>query len=280
MPLTDIEKISIRRHLGYPVSGVPTVSPGGGTLATGFVGYRYFQAYGTLEYRMNHLMPAEESVITGIHNMLVTVSSSVTDITTPVGSGLSPAIRIFNDDVDETLTINTDANDTIYTLGTKFSNAVQANANLFAESFYAVSPLQGTAYNQAARPPATVTPFPGIQITSPNEFTVEVTNDAPVTMHAQNRGISTSNGPSAIIDETQVFGYLPIISALESAVAGASDNLDVKRADVWTAREDEVPERVKLYNHWRRKLARFISIPIFEDTGLDPSLPKNQYCVV
>ena len=55
---TDAQKVDIRRFCGYPVFG--------GTPSS-FQSYRFFQAYGTLEYRMQNLLAAEESVITTVY---------------------------------------------------------------------------------------------------------------------------------------------------------------------------------------------------------------------
>jgi len=49
--LTDAEKADVRRFCGYP--------PYGGLGNAGFQGWRFYQAYGLLEYRMNNLAPAE-----------------------------------------------------------------------------------------------------------------------------------------------------------------------------------------------------------------------------
>jgi hypothetical protein len=49
----DAQKTDIRRFCGYPAYGA------GGA---GFSSWRFFQAYGTLEYRMNNLAPAEIAV--------------------------------------------------------------------------------------------------------------------------------------------------------------------------------------------------------------------------
>ena len=51
---TDAEKTDIRRFCGYPAFG--------GTPSS-FQSYRFFQAYGTLEYRLSNLSPAEEAVV-------------------------------------------------------------------------------------------------------------------------------------------------------------------------------------------------------------------------
>lgn len=53
MSFTDAEKTDIRRFCGYPVFG--------NVNAPAF-GWRYFQQYGTLEFKMNNLTAAEESV--------------------------------------------------------------------------------------------------------------------------------------------------------------------------------------------------------------------------
>ncbi len=52
--LTDAQKTDIRRFCGYPAYGA---SPSGN------MGWRFYVAYGALEYRMNNLSPAEEIVV-------------------------------------------------------------------------------------------------------------------------------------------------------------------------------------------------------------------------
>ncbi|PWC54385.1 hypothetical protein TSA6c_00535 [Azospirillum sp. TSA6c] len=54
MAFSDAEKTDIRRYCGYPVYGQ---SP------DQFVGYRFFTAYGNLEYKMQHLQATEEAVV-------------------------------------------------------------------------------------------------------------------------------------------------------------------------------------------------------------------------
>lgn len=54
MALTDAQKADVRRFAGYPVYGSQVGSN---------AGYRYFQNYGTLEFRMNNLRPEEETVL-------------------------------------------------------------------------------------------------------------------------------------------------------------------------------------------------------------------------
>ncbi|QMV32406.1 hypothetical protein 8G_00012 [Ralstonia phage Hyacinthe] len=54
MAFTTAEKVDIRRYCGYPMFG--------GTPSS-FQSYRFFQAYGTLEYRMNNMLAEEEAVV-------------------------------------------------------------------------------------------------------------------------------------------------------------------------------------------------------------------------
>lgn len=54
MAFTTAEKVDIRRHCGYPMYG--------GTPSS-FQSYRFFTAYGTLEYRMSNMLAEEEAVV-------------------------------------------------------------------------------------------------------------------------------------------------------------------------------------------------------------------------
>lgn len=51
---TDAERTDIRRFCGYPAYGAGQA---------GNMGWRFYQAYGALEYRMSNLAPAEEAVV-------------------------------------------------------------------------------------------------------------------------------------------------------------------------------------------------------------------------
>lgn len=69
MAFTDQQKTDIRRFCGYPVFGQ---SP------DQFVGYRFFQAYGNLEYKMNNLQPGEESVVEAVYlTQLYTLEAAI-----------------------------------------------------------------------------------------------------------------------------------------------------------------------------------------------------------
>jgi hypothetical protein len=65
---SDGQKADIRRFCGYPAYGAG---------AAGFNGWRFFQAYGTLEYRMNHLAPAEVAVTLQYLATLATLEAAI-----------------------------------------------------------------------------------------------------------------------------------------------------------------------------------------------------------
>lgn len=54
MAFTDMEKTDIRRFCGFPVFGGQPVHA---------FGHRFYQQYGTLEFRLNNLQASEEAVI-------------------------------------------------------------------------------------------------------------------------------------------------------------------------------------------------------------------------
>jgi hypothetical protein len=66
--LTDAEKADVRRFCGYPSYG-----PGN----SGFQGWRFFQAYGLLEYRLTNARPEEFQVIRQYLAQLYPLESAV-----------------------------------------------------------------------------------------------------------------------------------------------------------------------------------------------------------
>ncbi|MBB5508151.1 hypothetical protein [Paraburkholderia atlantica] len=54
--------------------------------------------------------------------------------------------------------------------------------------------------------------------------------------------------------------YLTPLYTLESAIYGAGDNLDTDQAAVWTHNKNEVADRTKLFDQWRRRMCYFIGV--------------------
>ena len=55
--------------------------------------------------------------------------------------------------------------------------------------------------------------------------------------------------------------YLGTLTVLECAVPRAGDNLDTDQAAVWTRNRDELRDRTKLFDDWRRRLCGFLGVP-------------------
>lgn len=67
---TDAQKTDVRRYCGYPAYGAG---------ASGFQGWRFFQAYGLMEYRLNNLSDAEIAVVLNYLTTLATLETAITD---------------------------------------------------------------------------------------------------------------------------------------------------------------------------------------------------------
>ncbi len=65
---TDAERTDIRRFCGYPAYGAGQA---------GNMGWRFYTAYGALEYRMTNLAPSEEAVVRQQLGMLRLLEAAV-----------------------------------------------------------------------------------------------------------------------------------------------------------------------------------------------------------
>jgi hypothetical protein len=75
---TDAQKVDIRRFCGYPAYGAG---------ASGFDSWRFFQAFGTMEYRLNNLAPAEIGVTLQYISTLAALEAAIP----PVSDNLDTA---------------------------------------------------------------------------------------------------------------------------------------------------------------------------------------------
>jgi hypothetical protein len=64
-----------------------------------------------------------------------------------------------------------------------------------------------------------------------------------------------------------VVTYLATLHQLELAVLGSSDNLDSDAAASWTHNANEVSDRIRLFDGWRRRLCAFLGVPPGEGLG-------------
>jgi hypothetical protein len=256
MAVTDAQKVQIRRHMGYPVMGLMQFSPGGASLGTASSGYRFFQAYGLMEWRLNNLQVSEEAALVGscaAGIALVGVQPTVGQTASVVfaGGGI----------VGGPITITTPAFATSGTDGRlvlcqQLASLVSLNVTLQAAGIYAATPYGTGPFAQNA------VPLPEVGFVGPTPFTISATSTGALAPVVTSQGVNVA--PSTTLDGgiTTIYGYLNILNGLESAYAGASDNLDTSKADVWTARSNELGLRTSLYINWRAMLSDFLGVPV------------------
>lgn len=273
MSLTYQQKSDIRRHLKYPVVGLFRTSPLGVGFASGFIGFRFTQVSGLLEYRLNNLMPDEEARVVGsAYGSIVLQGIPVAgDIITFTVTQL-PAVAT------QTMSYTVQPQDNLVTITQSLANKVLQNTLLTSNQFQAVSP-EGIGpfaqFNpQLANPNLANSGLlfgtPAMQIMNPATFqiTVSVAAQPGSSLGAFIEVDGSMLSPKAFFDFAQppnctpVFGYVPILNVLESGIPSSSQNLDTRQADVWTSRPDEVQARVMLYNYWIGQLADFMGVPI------------------
>jgi hypothetical protein len=59
--------------------------------------------------------------------------------------------------------------------------------------------------------------------------------------------------------------YLAALTTLEIAVPATSENLDTDQASMWTRNKDELADRIRLLDVWRRRFCGFLGIPMGRD---------------
>ena len=65
----------------------------------------------------------------------------------------------------------------------------------------------------------------------------------------------------AATEDAIVRRYLTTLTSLELAIPAASDNLETDQAATWSRNKEELNDRVRLLDDWRRRLCGFIGIP-------------------
>ena len=55
--------------------------------------------------------------------------------------------------------------------------------------------------------------------------------------------------------------YLETLVSLENAIPLSSENLDTDQAAIWTRNREELRDRARLFDGWRRRLCGFFGVP-------------------
>ena len=260
--LTGAQKATVRRLLGYPAIGILRVSPGGQALANANQGFRYFQAYGRLEFIMNNLQPYEEAQLFGkaVGAIFILGNTTPGDTVSVVISGAGLLTPV-------TLTVTAGVGDTPVSLSNALAAKALQNTNLIGAGFMSVTPYGTGPFAQNA------VPLPEVAFFNAKAFmiTTSATGNTGSAVADDSNG-SIVQDPSALVDPTTdpptvLNGYVPILLYLEGTIAGSTQNLDTSKADVWTARHDEPEIRVQLFNYWQNKMAELLEVPPWRDFG-------------
>lgn len=255
MALTLSEKSDCRRHLGYPVAGLVQTSPSGNTFASGSIGYRFTQAYGFLEYKLNNLNPDEEARVTGkaygaIAFLGVQPQTGDTASVTLSGGPLNSPVTI---EIVAPAPVN--GVDGRLVMANLMASAAANNTTLQAAGFIAVAPYGTGPFAQ------TVIPIPECAFMCPQTFTIACSGSGNLVPQLTANGAQLN--PVAQLDGCKdLYGYIPILNGLESAHANSSQNLDTAKADVWTARSNEAGSRASLLTNWRGMFSDFLGTPL------------------
>lgn len=62
-------------------------------------------------------------------------------------------------------------------------------------------------------------------------------------------------------EETVLRAQIETLRAMEGAIPAAAEGLDTAAAGPWTRNPDEVRDRVRLFDDWRRRLCAFLGLP-------------------
>lgn len=241
--------------MGYPVAGLAVISPAGGTFAAGNVGYRFFQAYGQLEYRMNNLGPDEEARLVGAAYAAIALTGPQPSPGDTVSVVLSGGPIASPQTLTAVMPATPAGQDGRLLLTALLAQQCAENAVLQAAGMIGVQPFGTGQYAQ------NTVPTPEVAFIGPAAFTITARGTG--TQYPIITASGALIGPSSSLDGINtIYGYLPILDGLEGAWASASQNLDTIQADVWRGRANEAGARYSLYRVWQGQLADFLGIPM------------------
>jgi hypothetical protein len=265
MALTLAQKSNVRRHLKFPVVGNLNISPAGGAFATGFQGFRFFQAYGAMEFRLNNLAADEEARLVG------RAYAAAALVGPQPNPGDTVSVTLSGGNIASPQTLTTIAPAAVPGVDARLPmvmdlaaqcnrNAVLQAALVLALSPYGTGPLAQNAI-----------PIPEVSFTSPVQFTIAATGSGVLSPGITATGAFLTPTTSLDGGITTIWGYLPILDGLENAYATTSDNLDTSRADVWYGMSNELGKRRSLYESWVALMADFLGIPSFSQAKQRPA---------
>jgi hypothetical protein len=254
MALTLADKSNIRRHLGYPVAGLSRISQAGANLAQGAAGWRFFEAFGFLEYKMNNMNPDEECRLLGRAFAAAALvgpqpnpGDSVSLVLSggPIGSPQTLTATVPNPPPAGDLAIN---------LVNALGAAGASNTVLQAAGIFTFAPYGTGAYSQNS------VPFPEVGFNCTQAFAMTGSGTGILVPQITASGVFLTPKTVQADGVTTIYGYLPILDSLEGDYAGTAQNIDTAQADVWKHTANEAGQRRSLYENWRQLLSDFIGV--------------------
>lgn len=245
--LTQDQKSEVRRHLGYESVGILRTDSGLGIFGV-TAANPYFSKLQQLEDKMTYLAPVDEAKLTGTAYGAVALPAAIEPAT---GNQLSVTITSGDLGSPVTLLVTAASGETRVTLLQKMVQAGAINASLVAARIVPQAPYGG----------GQIPLQPEIAFNAQNTFTLVATGTGQVAPVITSQGVKV-NPQATVAKNTVLYGYLPILSFLEGAIAGATQNLDTAKAETWTSRHDEIDQRKALYREWQRRLSQFIGVPV------------------
>ena len=269
MPLTEADKVSVRRYLDYSAIGLWRQNNAGGSLAPMNTGFRMFNSYGNLEMKLNNLLPEEEATLTGrIYGSIgfnqPNPSQYIVDVdpgSTVTVSLSSTAFSVSPVTINYTVT----STDTFLTICGNIAQAFAQNGVFQAAGFYAMNGYGAGPLGFPLNPSQQVTQ-PIVSFVAPTPctpFTIAVSGTGQSIPQIFNQGspLPPTFTSNLSFPPTKIFGYLPILYYLEDQMLGStSDNLSVFKANDAVLRLTEMKDRKLLFKAQCNRLAVFLGI--------------------
>lgn len=255
--LTEDQKSEIRRHLGYPAASrghLPYTS-----LQTQL--FHFDQASSFLEQRMDLLTPLDEAKVTGdVIGVLAFVGPEPS-------SGSTFTISITSSDLVSAISVGPITfvdGDTLEKMASKLSRAIAMDAALATARISGGGPYGPGLAGQDI-------PLPQVILKAPKVFTIAITAMTGIGVVIQQQGqhvephadgiTGGSCGGSFESSSSNVYGFLPILAKLDALILGSSGRAQIARSGDYV-RGDELNERIRLYNRYRKLLAEFMGVEL------------------
>lgn len=289
MSLTVAQRNEVLRHLGYPIMGSPQVQSAGPPYTAtfgqsgGLLGFRYFEFYALLVYRLNNLSQEEEVALLGPGSAFfpnfftraqaqinVTVTTAVAgDSVTAQINGASASYVLIGGDTSATVAQGLEA---AINAQPVISSAVLAQE--VAGKCIVTARTPGFAANSLAISAFTQ----GVAGASSVSTTVTLsdgTTPTPVLSGGQDPPGPVFYDPSQPVS-MPYFGYLPIVRYWESQVPLAASGMNILKADVFSQRQDELAARTGGYVTWCKRVAQWAGVPYRGAGSFDGGGPRRR----